>query len=190
MTAMSVVEERLIVQGWAVVLTDLKDATASPEEALVCGRQAVTIAQMGGVTDEALTALLHLAAAGMTPTARRALRDAGIDPDPTDAVVIERASLPVVVWDEKGEWDTGNGVFQRRSFEPGGFARDPMIAVRDFLALALALAEHPTGDAAQVETLAKALADDRSGDDSLDWHYLVPEAERLYRRGVRVEVPA
>lgn len=176
--------------AWAVVLTDLKNATTSPEDALVCGRQAVTIAQAGGVTDEALTALLHLAVAGMTPTARRALRDAGIDPDPTDAVVIDRATLPVVEWDEEGEWFAPGGKFRRSDFEPGGFAHDPMIAVRDFLALALDLAAHPTVDEAQVAAVETILTDLALPADRPDPRNLHQLATELVRRGIRMEAPA
>lgn len=116
-------------------MTDLTRATASEAEHAARIRNAVTIAQMGGVSDEALTALLHFAAAGMSPTARRALRDAGIDPDPTGTIVIDRADLPEAIIDgPESQLVHAGHVERHRTTDPA--------EVRASALMHLAVAEH------------------------------------------------
>jgi hypothetical protein len=65
------------------ILADLSLCTVDRGERLHRLRQAVLIAQMGGVDDRTLEALLHLAAAGqMTPGVERHLHEVGIDTTP------------------------------------------------------------------------------------------------------------
>ena len=72
-------------------LNQIRAASASHDDYLDRLRQAALIAQTGGITDDQLLALLHLAAAGeMTPTAERLLRQAGIDPRPWPEAVAVR----------------------------------------------------------------------------------------------------
>jgi hypothetical protein len=69
------------------ILNQIRAASASHDEYLDRLRQAALIAQAGGVNDDQLLALLHLAAAGeLTPTVERLLRQAGIDPRPWPAL--------------------------------------------------------------------------------------------------------
>src|SRR5665647_3933524 len=70
----------------AEALGSLARVTTGQDEVLERLGQALMIAQMGGVTNEVLGVLLHLAVARtMTPTVAQRLRDVGIDPCPMDA---------------------------------------------------------------------------------------------------------
>lgn len=86
-------EQHLSTHGpkdWLPALTAALDATqhleiatTSAAERIKVIDQASRIAQMGGVDDDMLTALLTLAAArAMTPTVEARLREQGIEPDP------------------------------------------------------------------------------------------------------------
>ncbi|GIG27145.1 hypothetical protein [Cellulomonas denverensis] len=142
---------------WIDVMSELRAVTTSHEEAIALARQAVLIGQHGGISDEKLQALLYFAAVGsLTPIVRRLLRDAGIDPDPADAIVIERSEIPQVDWDEEHEWFSSlGGKFIRGYFET---QNDPAsVAHRmalEYLAIAEYYRAHPPVDEAQVEALA------------------------------------
>ncbi|WP_146251999.1 hypothetical protein [Xylanimonas oleitrophica] len=91
---MSALDRMLAAVGLQRARTDAEQAaldrlaacTTGPGDYLHRLEQAVMIAQCGGVDDDTLVALLHLAAAGqMTPGVERALAGVGIDltPRPT-----------------------------------------------------------------------------------------------------------
>lgn len=71
-------------------LDRLRFCTDSDEQYLATLHQAVLIAQMGGVTDEKLEALLHLGAVGMMlPGTEQALHQVGVDTRPWRVVEAE-----------------------------------------------------------------------------------------------------
>jgi hypothetical protein len=138
-------------------LTELRMCTTSESESAERLRNAVSIAQMRGVSDEALTALLHLAAAGeMTPTVRRRLRKVGINPDPDDVIVIERGDLPEVqVGDVTVSAGRGGAQqFAQHTASPEFWRMTGLNA----LAIERHLRENPPIDEAQVEALAEEIS--------------------------------
>lgn len=71
-------------------LDRLRFCTESDEQYLAALRQAVIIAQCGGITDEKLEALLHLGVTGMMlPGTEEALHGVGIDTRPWREVEAE-----------------------------------------------------------------------------------------------------
>lgn len=179
-------------------LWKLYDVATHPDVVEGLLNQAVLIGQAGGIDVRTLEVLLHLAATRvMTPSSRAALREVGINPDPTDAIVIDRADLPKV----REASSLGVGIeaaplFNGVQYGPPHYARrDPnpdAVWANGLALLALAqyLREHPPVDEAQVEAIADALRRaDRLGPDTLDAGDPETLARHLYLDGVRVEVP-
>lgn len=100
---------------------------------------------------------------------------------PADAIVIERSELPAVEVDDELEvfFSTGGKYGMR-----GGSPHAHMQHALEHLALAEHLAANPSVDEAQVDALARALAD--VGGTS--WAHYTDQARALVVRGVRIEV--
>jgi len=137
-------------------LTELSQVTTGEDETLERLGQAVMIAQAGGITNEVLGVLLHLATARMmTPAVAQRLRDVGIDPCPMDAIVIDWGTTEPVVVDRDG-----NAVSDMSMMEPGhpNPVDHALRMARGYAALAEHYAAHPPVPPVSDDDVQAALA--------------------------------